>query len=93
MEVESNSTALKFKEQGNAAYKSHDYNKAINCYNKAIKENPSDPSFYSNRALCYFNMGKLHEALEDCQRALSIQPNSGKVLRKKCQICLQLLRF
>ena len=37
MEVESNSTALKFKEQGNAAYKSHDYNKAINCYNKAIK--------------------------------------------------------
>jgi hypothetical protein len=37
MEVESNSTALKFKEQGNAAYKIHDYNKAINCYNKAIK--------------------------------------------------------
>lgn len=60
MEVESNSTALRFKEQGNAAYKSQDYVKAINCYNKAIKENPNDASFYSNRALCYFNMGKLH---------------------------------
>jgi len=93
MDIESNSAALRFKEQGNAAYKAQDYPKAINNYTRAIRENPSDPSFYSNRALCYFNMGKLHEALEDCERSLGLQPNSSKVLRKKSQICLQLLRF
>ena len=59
MEIESNNTALRLKEQGNAAYKQQDYQKAISYYSMAIKEYPSDPSFYSNRCLCYFNIGRL----------------------------------
>lgn len=93
MDIESNSAALRLKEQGNTAYKNQDYAKAINYYTRAINENPSDPSFYSNRALCFFNISKLQEALQDCERSLALQPNSAKVLRKKSQICLQLLRF
>ena len=36
MDIELNPNALKFKEQGNNAYKAKDYNKAINCYTRAI---------------------------------------------------------
>ena len=53
-------TANQFKEQGNQAYKSSDYKKALQLYTKAIELNPKDPAFYLNRALCYFNMKNFH---------------------------------
>ncbi|WP_414479882.1 tetratricopeptide repeat protein, partial [Pseudomonas aeruginosa] len=37
------------------AYKNKEYSRAINSYSRAIKLNPNDPNFYSNRALAYFN--------------------------------------
>lgn len=49
--------AIRYKEEGNTAYKNRDYSKALNLYSKAIQCDPNDPSFYSNKALCYFNLG------------------------------------
>lgn len=37
MDIEYNSVAQKYKEQGNQAYKAHDYSKAINYYTRASK--------------------------------------------------------
>lgn len=56
--------AMKFKEEGNSAYKNREYAKALNLYSKAIQADPHDPSFYSNRALCYFNLQKYEESLQ-----------------------------
>jgi len=36
MDVEYNPIALKYKEQGNQAYKAQDYSKALGLYSKAI---------------------------------------------------------
>jgi Flp pilus assembly protein TadD len=58
MDIEYNSTAQKYKELGNQAYKNQDYSKAINYYSKAIESDPRDPSFLSNRAICYFNLDR-----------------------------------
>jgi Flp pilus assembly protein TadD len=48
--------ASQFKEQGNQAYKTGDYKRALTLYTKAIELNPKDAAFYLNRALCYYNM-------------------------------------
>ena len=46
------SEALRIKELGNQAYSNKQYKEAINHYTNAIKLNPQEPSFYSNRGLC-----------------------------------------
>lgn len=42
--------AVALKDQGNAAFKAHDWPTAIDFYTKAISANPKEPSFYTNRA-------------------------------------------
>lgn len=73
MDIEYNSVAQKYKEQGNQAYKAQDYQRAITLYTKAI-EAQEDPSFYSNRAICYFNLGRFAECIRDCDKATQINP-------------------
>lgn len=62
--------ALRLKEEGNQAYKNREYQKAINCYTKAIHINPNDANFYSNRALSYFNLGQYQQCIKDCDKAV-----------------------
>ena len=42
-----------WKAQGNAALKSKDYDKAIECYSKAIELEANNHTFYSNRSAAY----------------------------------------
>lgn len=62
-------------------------------YSKAIEADSTDPNFFSNRALCYYNLNRFEECLIDCERALRIYPNFVKVMKKKSQACVNLLRF
>jgi len=43
----------------------------------------SEPSYYGNRAACYLAMEKYQLCISDCNRALDIDPNFTKVLRRK----------
>jgi tetratricopeptide (TPR) repeat protein len=83
---------LKYKEQGNQAYKAQDYNKAINFYTRAI-EVQEDPSFYSNRAICYYNLGRYPECIRDCNHATRLNPQLSKAFKKKYQACVNVLKF
>jgi len=42
--------AIELKNQGNAAFKNHDWPTAIDFYTKAIEKYDKEPSFYTNRA-------------------------------------------
>jgi hypothetical protein len=42
--------AVALKEKGNAAFKAHDWQGAIEFYTKAIENYDKEPSFYTNRA-------------------------------------------
>lgn len=88
-----NNEATRMKELGNDAYKSKDYNKAINFYTKAIQANPNDPSFYSNRALCYFNMENYEECIVECDRAINQSPEFIKAHKKKASALAYLFKF
>ena len=42
--------AVAFKDEGNKAFKVHDWITAVDKYTKAIELNDKEPTFYSNRA-------------------------------------------
>ena len=88
-----NTQALQMKELGNQAYKNKDYSQAINYYTKAIQLNPQDPNFYSNRALCYFNMEKFIDCVADCDRATKLNPTFVKAYKKKASALAHQLKF
>lgn len=46
------------KEQGGAAFKAKEFDKAIGLYTQAIEADGSDHTLYSNRSACYYNLNK-----------------------------------
>lgn len=53
------------------------YKEAIEMYTKAI-EKASTAAHYTNRALCYFKLQQWMMAIDDCRRAIEIDPHSVK---------------
>lgn len=43
-------------------------------YSKAIELNNTNAIYYSNRAAAYSHIGQHHKAIEDCKRAIVIDP-------------------
>jgi serine/threonine-protein phosphatase 5 len=42
--------AVELKNQGNKAFKEHDWAGAVSFYTQAIEKNDQEPTFYTNRA-------------------------------------------
>ena len=67
----------KFKEEGNKLFMKRNYKEAIEMYTKAI-EKSNMSIYYTNRALCYFKLQQWPMAIEDCRRAIELDPHSVK---------------
>ena len=76
------SVAQHLKGLGNKAYSSKKYEEAIAHYTKAIAAWPS-AVFFSNRAACYSNLGKLEEVIKDCDEALKMDNTYVKALNRR----------
>ena len=74
------------KDEGNKEFQANNFENAINCYSEAIQLDPEEVQYPSNRAMVYLKMEKWKEAEDDCNTALTINPEFGKV-------CLNLWRF
>uniref|UniRef100_A0A7S1YDQ2 Uncharacterized protein n=1 Tax=Sexangularia sp. CB-2014 TaxID=1486929 RepID=A0A7S1YDQ2_9EUKA len=61
-----------YKEQGNNAFRSGDFEKAVEMYTLAIECMPKNPSYYTNRATCYAKMSQWSKVLRDAERSLKI---------------------
>lgn len=79
------------KNKGNEAYKSKDFEKAIQHYEKAIQLNPNEPAYYNNKAAAYLELKNPDKAIESCNKAIEIYkspahsdaPKLAKALARK----------
>ncbi|KAJ0048056.1 hypothetical protein Pint_15937 [Pistacia integerrima] len=79
--------ALKEKEEGNAAYKKKDFEKAIAHYTKALELDDEDISYLTNRAAVYLEMGQYEECIKDCDKAVE----RGRELRSDFKMLARAL--
>jgi len=74
------------KEEGNEHYKESRYDKAIDCYTRAInlsKDEKERAIFYSNRAACYQQLQMYSEVVTDCNLCLETHPDNVKALIRR----------
>lgn len=75
--------ADQLKAEGNAAFAKKDFNKAIDCFTKAIELDASNHVLYSNRSACYASQKKFDKALEDAEKTTKIKPDWAKGYSRK----------
>lgn len=73
-----NLTDAQLKDQGNQMFSARKYEDAINCYTKAIIKNPTNATYFTNRALCHLKMKRWEQSCQDCRRALDMDQNLVK---------------
>jgi tetratricopeptide (TPR) repeat protein len=69
---------FQWKQKGNAAYNSGDYDSAIEAYTSAIELSPNDAGFYSNRSAAHLMAGNFDSALSDANTCITLQSGSYK---------------
>ncbi|XP_048796302.1 sperm-associated antigen 1 isoform X2 [Lagopus muta] len=93
--------AAKLKSEGNELFRSGQFGEAVPKYSEAIEyvisvgeRSPDDLSIlYSNRAACYFKEGNCSDCIQDCNRALELQPFSLKPLLRRAMAYESMERY
>ncbi|KAM7258434.1 hypothetical protein ACFE04_014175 [Oxalis oulophora] len=79
------SASASLKEKGNELFKAGNYLKAAALYTQAIKQDPQNPTLYSNRAAAFLQLVKLSKALADADTTITLNPQWEKgYFRKGC---------
>ena len=72
-----------FKDEGNTHFKAGDFLKAAASYTKAIKAEPGNHVFYSNRSQAFLKLSKVQKALEDAEKCIELNPEFVKGYHRK----------
>jgi stress-induced-phosphoprotein 1 len=75
--------AEKSKEEGNDFLKKHNFPEAVKCYTEAIKRDPSNHVYYSNRSTAYTSLLAFPEALKDANKCIELKPDFVKGYARK----------
>jgi tetratricopeptide (TPR) repeat protein len=79
--------ATREREKGNECYRIQQYETAIDHYSKSIVLYNENAVVYANRAMACIRHGKnLDRALDDCNRALDLDPGYTKALARRGKI-------
>lgn len=66
--------AIQLKLEGNNALKAGDLGTALAKYTEAISVDPTEPTFFCNRAAVHSRQSNHSSAIEDCERAIALDP-------------------
>ncbi|KAF7822638.1 TPR repeat-containing thioredoxin TTL1-like [Senna tora] len=69
--------------RGNDLFNSERFTEACSAYEEGLRRDPANSVLYCNRAACFFKLRQWDRAIEDCNRALQIQPNYAKALLRR----------
>ncbi|XP_077382017.1 sperm-associated antigen 1-like isoform X2 [Festucalex cinctus] len=91
----------RLKNEGNLLFKNGQFGDALEKYSQAIQgygdagiDSPDDLCIlYSNRAACYLKDGNSQDCIQDCTRALELQPFSLKPLLRRAMAYESLERY
>jgi len=75
--------AQEAKTKGNEFFGKGQFKQALEHYTKAIKLDPTDPAFYSNRALTYSNLDLNDKAIQDANQCIKLKPDWSKGYYRK----------
>ena len=81
MGVDQTEEAQKLKTEGNAFFRDQNYQKALECYSKAIKLDPKGV-YYSNRSVAHIKLNDFQEALKDAHMSIEIDPDFNRGYEK-----------
>lgn len=76
------SEAERQKVLGNEFIAANKPEEAVECYSKAIKIDPSNAIYFSNRAAAYSMMGEHFKALEDAKQSCKLNPSYSKAYNR-----------
>ena len=91
-ENEKNEEANQLREKGNLAVRSKRFEEALDLYSSAIALSSGDYRLFCNRALCHLKLGQPQNALDDCQKCLSLEPYYSKALQRKAWALQDLVK-
>ncbi|ORM41179.1 STI1-like protein [Babesia sp. Xinjiang] len=68
--TENQKKAQEYKEEGNKLYKQKKFDEALECYNKAIEQDPENLLLENNKAAVYLEMGDYEKCIATCNAAI-----------------------
>ncbi|XVF14590.1 hypothetical protein REPUB_Repub09cG0073900 [Reevesia pubescens] len=78
------------KRAGNEMYKRGNFVEALALYDKAISISPENAAFRSNRAAALTAVGRLGEAVRECEEAVRLDPGYGRAHQRLSSLYLRL---
>ena len=70
-------TAEEWFDKGVIYFRLEEYQKAIECFDKAIERDPNDADAYILRGLAYHGLEQYERAIEDYDKAIELDPNDA----------------
>lgn len=71
------------RSRGNDLFSSGKFSEACSAYGEGLEYDNFNYVLYCNRAICWSKLGLWEQSVQDCNRALSIQPNYTKALFRR----------
>lgn len=77
------------KRAGNELYKKGCFGEALNLYDRAIGLSPGNAAYRSNRAAALTGLGRLTEAVRECEEAVRLDPNYGRAHQRLASLFIR----
>lgn len=78
------------KKAGNELYRRGSFTEALSLYDRAISLSPDNAAYRSNRAAALTALGKLAEAVKECEEAVRLDPGYGRAHQRLASLYLRL---
>lgn len=79
-------SAETFKARGNAAFKQHKYDVAVQEFSNAIEVQPENHLLYSNRSAAQLSLNHFAQAVKDADKCIQLAPTFGKGYLRKAAV-------